>query len=1189
MSNISKFWLTPNTGDPGGGTAPTAYLGTWGDQPTGTGAGTDMAMTGTSRAGFQTSTGPTLASQGKNSTVTHALAQWISRPLSGSGTLPTGSYRVAFAAQMTNAGTSFTWTGQATLLLLSSAGTVKSTVFATGLIGSSTGRSSTSELVVNGTVSVASGVAYAAGDMLCLEVGISVNRTASGNAAPNASAWFGGNTDMAAATDNTTTTDAGSSLVLPSTVPILDATGYKDTVARFLLRAQAIRDTVARLRLQATATRDTGARFALLAPVPNAPTGLTLSNTGKYTWLTASWTAPTVDATHQAATGYYLDVSSTSGFTGFVPGYNGLDVGNVTTFDAVGLDTGTTYYVRVRAYNANGAGANSGVQSGATAAAPDAQAIINRLVSHWRLDESSGNRVDANYTNDLTPNNAPGSTPGVIGNAATFHAASSQWLSHATNPSLDIFSNASSVVRALSIVVWFKLDSLPSSGNWYNLVAKQGPSDQGDYWLAVDSGGHIRWTISNQRNGAVVLSTATVGTGGWHMAAATLDPTFGGTLYVSVDGGAQDSAAVSSMTLNGDAHDFTIGAYDPTATNTQFFDGAIDSVSYWWRTISTGDITSLYNTGAGLDYPFLVPFERDTASRFALVGTGARDTRARLRLASPASWRDTAARLRLAGIALRDQVARYRLSGQQYRDTGARFGLSSMTPLRFRVAWFVLDVPAAAFTQAWRFTTARFALLAARVRDTGARFRLRSATVYRDLAVRFRSQGAAGRDTGSRYRVQAPGAKDTAWRLRLLAAGGRDTAARLLLRSVLTLRDTSARHRLRATAHRDTASRLNVGAASIYRDTAARQRLVSPATWRDLPGRFRLAMPAVVRDTATRLRLRATAYRDTASRFNVGTAPSYRFTVARLRMLATGYRLTATRFVLGVTRWRDTASRLRLLATAARDTGVRYRLAGLVLRDTAARQRLASAPLERDTRSRALLRALTLRDTLSRIRIASGSTLRDTASRARLAGSRTRDTAARLALRSATADRDTGLRHRLGAGPLWRATAARYRLAVLVVRDTEARFLLRVPGVNRDTAARYRLGRAAGRDTGKRFALAATVRLDTAARLGLLAAGGRDTGARLALALLLHRDTLARLGVESPPVARDTGARFVILFGGQGLWTPPLHAPGAAEARDTTVADGAHGTAIADDSHTVGVSDGYHHTTTPGDKRGVLL
>jgi uncharacterized Zn-binding protein involved in type VI secretion len=66
------------------------------------------------------------------------------------------------------------------------------------------------------------------------------------------------------------------------------------------------------------------------------------------------------------ATGYRLDVSTSSSFTSYVSGHQDLNVGNVTSRIIGGLSPGTTYYYRVRAYNALGTGGDSNAMTATT-------------------------------------------------------------------------------------------------------------------------------------------------------------------------------------------------------------------------------------------------------------------------------------------------------------------------------------------------------------------------------------------------------------------------------------------------------------------------------------------------------------------------------------------------------------------------------------------------------------------------------------------------------------------------------------------------------------------------------------------------------------------------------------------------------------------------------------------------------
>jgi fibronectin type III domain protein len=81
------------------------------------------------------------------------------------------------------------------------------------------------------------------------------------------------------------------------------------------------------------------------------------------------------------ATGYLLDVSTSSSFSGYAEGYHDLDVGNVKGRVVTGLNPGTTYYYRVRPYNATGPGSYSEATEAATEA-------TTGLIIHATFDSS---------------------------------------------------------------------------------------------------------------------------------------------------------------------------------------------------------------------------------------------------------------------------------------------------------------------------------------------------------------------------------------------------------------------------------------------------------------------------------------------------------------------------------------------------------------------------------------------------------------------------------------------------------------------------------------------------------------------------------------------------------------------------------------------------------------------------------
>lgn len=111
--------------------------------------------------------------------------------------------------------------------------------------------------------------------------------------------------------------------------------------------------------------------------IPSSPPTAYAATSVTTNGFTANWSSA------NGATGYRLDVSTSSAFSSYIPSYQDLDVGNVLSQSVSGLSANTTYYYRVRAAYVSGAtSANSGTISVTT---PIADTVGDGILDPWRL------------------------------------------------------------------------------------------------------------------------------------------------------------------------------------------------------------------------------------------------------------------------------------------------------------------------------------------------------------------------------------------------------------------------------------------------------------------------------------------------------------------------------------------------------------------------------------------------------------------------------------------------------------------------------------------------------------------------------------------------------------------------------------------------------------------------------------
>jgi hypothetical protein len=216
------------------------------------------------------------------------------------------------------------------------------------------------------------------------------------------------------------------------------------------------------------------------------------------------------------------------------------------------------------------------------------------LVAYYKLEEASGIRYDAKGNNHLSATNTPGSAAGKIGNALSTVAASSQYLSIASN------SNFAMSSTDFTVACWVYLNSKPAVEG---ICGKYGASPNEEYWVSYESAAD-RFKFKVSKDGTtgnrITIQADNFGspsTATWYFIVCWFDSA-AGLINISINNGTPNSAACA--TAFAATNNFNIGQEGAGS----YFDGRIDSLGVWKRVLTATEKTNLYNGGTGLDYPF---------------------------------------------------------------------------------------------------------------------------------------------------------------------------------------------------------------------------------------------------------------------------------------------------------------------------------------------------------------------------------------------------------------------------------------------------------------------------------------------------------------------------------------------------------------------------------------------------------
>lgn len=237
----------------------------------------------------------------------------------------------------------------------------------------------------------------------------------------------------------------------------------------------------------------------------------------------------------------------------------------------------------------------------AASAGGGSSSLLTSLSGYWEMDEASGNRSDASGNGlTLTDTNTVTSQTGKVGtNCAEFTLANAERLTRADTAALSIGASS------FTVAFWCYTTSQAAD---MMIVTKDSGGDGGvghrefQIYYAVASD-NIRCSLYNSSDSGLSGSGLTATTFGavpnatWFYVVWWVDAG-ASTVNFQINNGTVDSSTFTGS-VNDSDHTFEVGCY---SIGEQCFNGRIDGLGVWKRVLTTGERTSLYNSGSGVTY-----------------------------------------------------------------------------------------------------------------------------------------------------------------------------------------------------------------------------------------------------------------------------------------------------------------------------------------------------------------------------------------------------------------------------------------------------------------------------------------------------------------------------------------------------------------------------------------------------------
>jgi len=218
-------------------------------------------------------------------------------------------------------------------------------------------------------------------------------------------------------------------------------------------------------------------------------------------------------------------------------------------------------------------------------------ALIDNLISYWKMDEGSGNIVDAHDSNDGVVNGNPTySQTGIIEDAIAFDG---------TGDYFEIGQPANLDVDKISISLWVKWTTVPTGDLDPVFIGRDDATNRcWAFYMTTDT--TLRFFIFVGGSAKIKDTSFTPVQNTWYHLVATADGSY---VRLYIDGSDVGSPKSYSGNIDKDNAEIQIGA-DEASGHGDLKNALLDEIGIWSEALDADEVTSLYNGGDGFAYPF---------------------------------------------------------------------------------------------------------------------------------------------------------------------------------------------------------------------------------------------------------------------------------------------------------------------------------------------------------------------------------------------------------------------------------------------------------------------------------------------------------------------------------------------------------------------------------------------------------